>query len=370
MNFIFHLDMDSFFASIEIRDHPNIKNLPVVVCSKTFSINANNIKGVVSSASYISRNYGVVSAMPLSKAINLCPNLVYFPLNIEYYKIVSHNIFSIILKKYSKTIEKSSIDEAYFEISSISSYDEAEKIAKNIKNDIYINEKLTCSIGISCSKILAKIASGLNKPNSISIINPDNMFEKLYPLSITKIPGIGYKTKEKLNNIGIFTIFDLYNSSLFELKKYLCKRGIFLYNLVQNLSTYTPLVTKNQKSIKRYKSIDIDINNKYLIIDYHKYLFSMYNTLIEELYGYLYTNHISYKTISVHIIYRNNFSISKSKTLIVYNCNINILKKITYRLINGVNSKIPLKFIRQIGIGVSNLSTKKEYQMTLNKYYK
>lgn len=359
MKFIFHLDMDCFFAAIEIKNNPSKQNLPVIVCSKTFSVTT-PIHGVVSSVSYNARKYGIISSMPLSKAFKLCPNLVYFPLNLEYYKIISINIFNILLT-HSTKIEKKSIDEAYFEIDYINSYEEAKIAAQKIKDEIYKHEKLTCSIGISVYKIVSKIASNINKPNSITIIKKENIFSFLFSLNVSSIPGIGIITNKKLCQLDIHTVFDLYNTKLETLTNNFGKRGIYLYNLIHNIEKDNILVTnKNQKSICRY----ITINKK--LISNKKFYFDHISTIINELYNYLIKNNIFFRTITIHIRdYKNNFSISKSKSNSFYSCNIDMINNIV------LNSFFDIQFIKnitQIGICVSNLKKKNMNQTTLSKF--
>ena len=192
---IIHVDMDYFFAQVEMRDNPKLKGKPVIVGGKASS------RGVVSTASYEARQYGVHSAMPTAQAHKLCPNGYYVSPRFEAYKAASDKIMKIF-KSYTDIVEPLSLDEAYLDITHLVRPDlPASSIAQYIRRDIFEETKLTASAGVSYNKFLAKLASGMNKPNGLTVIDYNNVHEILMNLDIGDFPGVGKASKEKCMNM-------------------------------------------------------------------------------------------------------------------------------------------------------------------------
>lgn len=203
---IIHIDMDAFFASVEVLRRPELKGRPVVVGGRGNP----HERGVVSTCSYEARKYGIHSAMPLRIAYRLCPEAVFLPVNINLYKKVSNKIFSI-LRGYTLIIEPLGLDEAFLDISN--SKRDAVKIAKEIKQKIKGEIGLTASVGIGPNKLLAKIASDLNKPDGLTLVEK-RVDEFLKDLPVSVIPGIGPKTEARLYKMGVRRVGELRNISL------------------------------------------------------------------------------------------------------------------------------------------------------------
>lgn len=209
---IFHLDMDAFYASIEQRENPSLRGKPVIVGSPP------ERRGVVCAASYEARKFGVRSAMPSSTAGRLCPNGIFISPRIDLYREESHHIMRIV-QATGAAAEQVSIDEAYLELTSLVPAAEsadarlqaALPIARQIKERIASERRLTASIGIATNKFLAKLASDLEKPDGLTLIREANKAAFLRDLSIRKIHGVGAATEKALNGAGIFTIADLQN---------------------------------------------------------------------------------------------------------------------------------------------------------------
>ncbi|MBC7074094.1 DNA polymerase IV, partial [Candidatus Parcubacteria bacterium] len=202
---ILHCDMDYFFAQIEERDNPQFKGKPVVVGADP---KGGKGRGVVSTANYEARKYGIKSGMPISKAYKLCPNAIFLPVNIELYEKVSEKIMQII-KKYSPIWEIVSLDEAYLDVSFLKDWEGAKKLGEQLKKEIFEKEKLTCTVGVGPNKTIAKLAAEKSKPNGLKVIKPNEVQQFLDPLDIDDLPGIGPKTAEKLRAIGINQICEL-----------------------------------------------------------------------------------------------------------------------------------------------------------------
>src|SRR3989344_6219044 len=199
---IAHLDMDAFFASVEERENPRWQGLPIVVGADPHSTGSEqgHGRGVVSTANYAARKYGIHSAMPISRAWKLSeeavrrgePKAIFLPVNGKLYGQVSEKIMAII-HQFADKVEQASIDECYFALPT-EDYTGAEKTAKQIKAEVETKEQLTCSIGLGPNKLIAKIASGKNKPDGLTIVEPDQVLDFLAPLPVRELPGVGPKT--------------------------------------------------------------------------------------------------------------------------------------------------------------------------------
>src|SRR5688572_7819397 len=204
---IFHLDMDAFYASIEQRDHPELRGRPVIVGSPPTH------RGVVCAASYEARRFGVRSAMPSVTAGRLCPKGIFVPPRMSHYRDESNKIMEIVART-GATVEQVSIDEAYLELNATSDdQDEAlyraVPMARELKGEIAFERGLTASIGIASNKLLAKLASDFKKPNGLTLVPDRDKVEFLRPMSIRALHGVGQVTEETLNKAGLHTIGDL-----------------------------------------------------------------------------------------------------------------------------------------------------------------
>lgn len=244
---IAHLDMDAFFASVEEAATPAFFGKPIVVGSEII----NGVgRGVVSTANYKAREYGIHSALPISIAWRLSqkaksqgkPEAIFLPVDFELYNKVSDNIHTII-KKYSKLVEQASIDEFYFDLThstrsarSGQGFKEAEAICKKIKAEIKKEERITCSVGIGPNKLISKIAAGINKPDGMLLVKEKDVQTFLNPLPIREIPGIGPKTAELLYKQNIQTVKNLNSLSIEKLKNLLGnKHGESIYYKIKGI---------------------------------------------------------------------------------------------------------------------------------------
>jgi DNA polymerase IV len=199
---ILHVDMDAFYASIEQRDDPGLKGKPVIV-------GGTSGRGVVAAASYEVRKFGVHSAMPVSTALRLCPQAVCVMPRMQHYKNVSSQIFGIF-HEFTPAVEGLSLDEAFLDVTaSLALMGDAVTIASAIKARINQTTELTASVGVAPNKLVAKIASDLNKPDGLTLVTPDAVQSVLDPLSVRRLPGLGRKTGEKVELRGLRTFADL-----------------------------------------------------------------------------------------------------------------------------------------------------------------
>ena len=198
---ILHVDMDAFYASVEQRDDPALKGKPVVVGGQT--------RGVVAAASYEARQFGIRSAMPMRDALRRCPDLVRVPPRMSHYQSVSREVFSIF-REFTPVVEGLSLDEAFLDVTaSLELFGDEVAIAREVKRRILDRTSLTASVGVAPNKLVAKIASDLDKPDGLVVVTADTMRETLDPLPVRVIPGIGSKTLARLERVGVTTVGDL-----------------------------------------------------------------------------------------------------------------------------------------------------------------
>jgi DNA polymerase IV len=251
---ILHIDMDAFYASVEQRDRPELKGVCVVV-------GGSSNRGVVSTASYEARKFGVHSAMPIFQAKKLCPDAVFLFPRMNHYRTVSGQIMEI-LSAYSPRMEAVSIDEAYLDISGCErSLGSAQSIAAEIKQRIKAKIGLTCSIGVAPSKFLAKIASEMDKPDGLHIIHPDEVTGIIDTLPIAKVPGVGKKTAEILTGLQIKTLGDVKRYPRETLVRRLGKYGYRLAELAAGVDTEAVSPDREIKSISSEVTLPADTDD-------------------------------------------------------------------------------------------------------------
>lgn len=223
---IIHIDMDAFFASVEQRDYPEYRGKPLVVGGKP------DTRGVVATASYEARKYGVRSAMSCRKAAELCPHAIFVYPRFEAYKKVSDQIRAIF-SRYTDLIEPLSLDEAFLDVTTDKlQIGSALEIAKRIKNEIREELGLTASAGVSVNKFVAKIASDLNKPDGMTFIGPSKVEEFVAALPVEKFFGVGKVTAAKMKKMQLFTGADLKRLTERELIRRFGKAGSFYFKIV------------------------------------------------------------------------------------------------------------------------------------------
>lgn len=243
MRKIIHIDMDCYFAAVEMRDFPEYRGKPLAVGG------SRERRGVISTCSYEARKFGVRSAMATAYALKLCPDLILVPGRMQVYKEVSLHIREIF-SRYTSLIEPLSLDEAYLDVSECQQYKgSATLIAEAIRRDILAETGLTASAGIAPVKFLAKVASDLNKPNGQYVITPEMLPEFIKTLSLRKIPGVGKVTAEKLASFGLNTCGDVQRYSKQELLARFGKFGGVLIERSQGIDERGISVDRERKSV-------------------------------------------------------------------------------------------------------------------------
>jgi len=339
---ILHLDMDAFFAQIEERENPQFKGKPIVVGADP---KEGKGRGVVSTASYSARKYGIHSALPISKAYQLCPSAIFLPVNMELYQKVSENIMEIVKKyslppKFGGGWEIVSLDEAFLDVSFLGSYEKAKNLATKLKNEILEKEKLTATVGIGPNKLIAKMATNQAKPNGLLLIKPNQVKSFLEPLDIEDLPGIGPKTAEKLRTLGINKIKDIKRLSKTKLKEMFGVVGETFYEKIRGIDE--ELVSNEEiiKSIGKQHTFERDTRDSEII-------FKTFNKIIKDVYQELIENNFSFKTITVICRFHGFETHTKSKTLKEPTKNFKILKKEATKLLLKflLENKKPIRLI-------------------------
>ena len=254
MRKIIHIDMDCFFAAVEMRDNPALRDIPIAIGGSRVQ------RGVISTANYPARKFGVRSAMPTGMALKLCPHLTLLPGRFEAYREASHHIREIF-SRYTSLIEPLSLDEAYLDVSdSPHCHGSATLMAQEIRQTIFNELALTASAGVAPIKFLAKIASDLNKPNGQFVLTPDEVPAFLKTLPLSKIPGVGKVSAAKLESMGLRTCEDVQNSDLTMLLKRFGKFGRILWERSHGIDEREINNDRQRTSIGVERTLEEDIH--------------------------------------------------------------------------------------------------------------
>ena len=350
---IAHIDMDSFYASVEIRDDPSLMGRPVVIGSDP---QEGRGRGVISTCSYEARRYGLHSGMPISKAWYLCPHAAYIRPSGKY-GIVSVAIMNI-LQEFSPDLEQVSIDEAYLDFSDCNTFEQARERAEEIKKTILIREQLTCSIGIAPARSYAKIASDLQKPDGITIITPENLLGFIAPLPASKIPGIGRKSFAFLESRGIKTIKDLSEIDIQVLQEIFGSWAIRVHQIASGLDTQGLKDRGPRRSIGREITFTEDTKDTSLI-------FETFSTLAQSLQGELLRMHIRCKTVGIRIRYTGFITHTRAISWAHADDNMGMILKAASSLFEEYWTGDP---VRLVGIRLSGLVYQDPVQRTLEQY--
>ncbi len=274
---VIHLDLDAYYASVEQRDNPAYRGKPLVVGGSP------DKRGAVAAASYEARKYGIHSAMPSRTAVQRCPNLIFAKPRFEVYRAISEQIRSIFYR-YTDLVEPVALDEAYLDVTSNKlGITSATAIAREIKQAIQRETQLTASAGVSINKFLAKVASGLNKPDGLTLISPDEATAFVEALPIEKFPGIGPVTASKLHEQGIHTGKDLKARPKAELVQQFGKVGHYYYEVARAQDDRPVNPNRIRKSVGAETSFDPDLDD---LETMQQALISIAQTVYERLKKY------------------------------------------------------------------------------------
>ncbi|MEM9324098.1 MAG: DNA polymerase IV [Bacteroidota bacterium] len=334
---IIHIDMDAFYASVEQRDHPELKGKPVAV-------GGSSDRGVVAAASYEARKFGVKSAMPSAIAARNCPGLVFVKPRFSRYKEVSQQIREIFFE-YTDLVEPLSLDEAFLDVTHAKKgRPSATLIAKEIRARISEATQLNASAGVSFNKFLAKTASDVNKPNGLFVILPEEADAYTASLPISRFFGIGKVTAEKMKKAGIFFGRDLRKYDLPELTRRFGKAGAYYYNIVRGIDHRQVKPDRERKSVSVENTFDSNLMRREEVID-------RLRQLNEELFR-RYSKQKVGKTLTVKVKYGDFQQITRSKTI---ELGITAKQQVEDAFDELVTSSLMKpEGIRLLGVGISN----------------
>lgn len=300
MRKIIHIDMDAFFASVEQRDNPGLRGKPIAV-------GYDGERGVVSTASYEARRYGVHSAQSMVVAKRRCPDLVVVPARFHIYKEVSAQVHEIF-HEYTDLVEPLSIDEAFLDVTdNKKGIGLAQDIALEIKSKIRQRTQLTASAGVSYNKFLAKIASDYRKPDGLFVIHPDRALDFIAHLPIERFWGVGPKTAERLHRMGVFTGAQLREVSMQHLEDVFGKAGPMYYRFARGIDNRAVIVERERKSVGCEHTFLQDISTHSAVV------IELYHTVM-ELLDRIGRSGFDGRTLTLKVKFSNFIQVTRSTT--------------------------------------------------------
>jgi DNA polymerase IV (DinB-like DNA polymerase) len=350
---ILHVDMDYFFAQVEERENPELKNKPVIVGADP---QEGRGRGIVNTANYIAREYGIRSGIPISRAYRLCKEGVFLQPNFALYEKVSERIMKI-LRKFAVKFEVAGIDEAYLDVTGkVKDFEEAARLAEKIKQEVYDKEKITCSIGVAPNKLVAKMASGRKKPFGLTVVKPEDVKKFLAPLDVDELYGVGPKSAAVLRQMNIKTVGDLAKADPKLLQKVFGVIGPRMVAAANGIDDSPVVEYEEAKSIGREVTFNEDTNNREIILN-------AIDALSKDTHEQLTAEKLTFKTITVKVRYENFETHTHARTLPFESDRLSDIKDVAKKLFAEVwNGE---RKVRLIGVRVSGLEKKTKKQKTL-----
>ncbi len=365
MAIIAHLDMDAFFAAIEERDNPQWRGFPIVVGADP---KGGKGRGVVSTANYAARKFGIHSAMPISQAWRAAQEgkknggsfglaqdkmeTIFLPGSMRHYGDVSRNVMAII-ERHTNVVEQVSVDEAFIDLSFAGSFKKAEAICRKIKNEIKKKERLTASIGLASNKLVAKIASDMQKPDGLTMVLPQQMEDFMKPLALRKIPGIGPKAQVQFERKGIRIVTDALKLTEADLYDMMGEWGLELYEKLRGQGS-DEVVTESEdaKSIGEQTTFDEDTLSIQLIAE------SLELMAESIIYSLKKDDFASYRRVVLTVRFEDFKTVTRSHTLPESADTLAVLKREMMRMLLPFldrRENPEKKKIRLVGIRIEQL---------------
>ena len=340
---ILHVDLDAFYVAAEVREHPELRGLPVVVGADP---DGGKGRGVVVACSYEARKFGLRSGMPISRAFRLCPTAKYVPPDWALYERTSEEVMTT-LRGFADKFEQASIDEAFLDISSRGiNAESASAVAKEVKRIVKARHGLTCSIGVAPNKSAAKIASDRNKPDGLTLVPFDDVPGFLAPLPVGVVPGIGRKTQEFLRDKGIETISQLQEADGKQLLSWFGKNGVWLWGVVHGEENVEVRQQEMPKSLSVERTFKEDLAR---FSDVRSEAYHAASELIRRVKSSGYT----FRTSGIKIRFRGFETHTREKTLLSHTDSEDALQKIIGTLLDEFETSA--KPIRLIGVRVADI---------------
>jgi DNA polymerase IV (archaeal DinB-like DNA polymerase) len=350
---ILHCDLDAFYPSCEIHRDPSLKGKPLIVGADPKNGKG---RGVVTSCSYEARKFGVRSGMPISMAWKLCPQGIYVPPDFKLYGETSERVMDI-MRGFADIFEQTSIDEAYMDVSKrCKTYDDAKLLSFKLKDALKDREGLTVSVGISPSKSISKMASDMQKPDGLTVVQPEEVDRFLEPLPVNKISGVGKKTTEFLENKGIETIGQLRGVEAKKLTDWFGKGGVWLWAIANGIEE-TPVEERGlRKSISVEQTFERDIQNKAMVRD-------ALESLSHEVHDRLLGEGLWYRTVSIKVRFEGFATFTRDKTHTGYLDDLGVIREYVTLLFREFEKD--QRRIRLVGVKLSDLKPAEGKQVKL-----
>lgn len=347
---IIHFDMDAFYASIEVRDDPSLKDKPLVIGGSPQS------RAVVCTASYAARKFGVKSAMPCSQAARLCPDAIFMSPNFHKYHAVSQQIRAIF-GQYTSLIEPLSLDEAYLDVTHNERGLYATKLAKLIQDQIYDELQLTGSAGVAPNKLLAKIASDINKPRGLTVILPEQARRFMENLPLRRIHGIGPASEKRLQQAGLVYCRDVWRRDPAELEEVLGSMGRWIWERSQGLDDRPVEVERERKSLGKEDTFATDVLDLDVLI---KELRALAVSVAEALQR----RGLRGKTITVKCKYADFNQVTRSRSVPSPTDESAVIEDIACELLQ--QTEAGKRKVRLLGVSVANFETPEALPLALD----
>jgi len=354
---LLHVDMDAFYAAVEMRERPELEGKPVVVGADP----RKHPRGVVLTASYEARRYGLRSAMSCMEAVRLCPQAIFVPPRFELYGRVSSEIMEL-LRGFADHLQPTGIEEGYLDVTERCGghYSKAQELAREIKAAVRTAQHLTCSIGIAPTKAAAKIASDFEKPDGLTIVAPEHIIEFLAPFSVRKILGVGPKTAERLKDIGLETIGDVQAYSREDLVELMGAFGEYVHDVAMGQDTGQVLEpTGPPESISTETTFEKDRAG-------YEDLWPELEALARSLHEQLLLEKYAFRTVGLKARYSNFETHTRSRSLKIHTTDLEPILILSQMMLKEI--LVSGRKIRLIGVRLSNLQEHAAPQATLAKW--
>ncbi len=345
---IVHLDMDAFYASVEIRERPELADLPVVVGGVQ--------RGVVAAASYAARRFGIHSAMPMATAMKRCPDLVVLPVRMALYAAESRKIMAII-ERYTPLIEPLSLDEAFVDLrGSVKLFGSVPEVARRIKREIRDELGLVASIGVAPVKFAAKIASDLGKPDGFLVVEPDGLRAFLDPLPVSRLWGVGKVGEKTMHALGLRTIADVAAQDDASLERRFGKHGLHLLALARGIDPRGVEPDRETKSVSNETTFAADITDR-------DALRAIVLQLAEQVAWRLRNHALEGRTVQIKARYSDFATVTRAQTLSAPTASTDAIWEAAAALLDKLPR--PGQPLRLLGVGVSGFGAAPDTQADL-----
>lgn len=349
---VFHVDLDSFYTAVEVREHPELRGRPVIVGADPRDGKG---RGVVMAASYEARALGVKAGVPISIAWRKLPDAVYKRPNYELYGTVSESVMNT-LREFADRFEQASIDEAYMDVSAKTTWADARAHAMAVKEAVRTREGLTCSVGIAPNKSTAKIAASQQKPDGLTIVPPDRVQPFLAPLPVNAISGVGEKTERVLEELGIRTIGDLAAFPGKDLTKVLGRNAVWLWGIAQGAEELPVEERPDPKSIGVERTFERDVEDWGTIVE-------TLDSVADNVFVRARNAQMTFRTVGIRIRFEGFQTHTRDRTLPRWTLDRDVLMTTARELLAEFETRG--RPVRMLGVRVSNLRKPKGTQSAL-----